>query len=125
VCGEVGGFHNRLTHDNTLVSAEYRLPSGWLKQYLDEKKYWEEEEKARVAESVSALFGIPVEEPEELGGFGPTEVKTVTIKYDTFIALVAGALSYSSRLPYGSCPREVAVLLPEGWLEKYNEERTD
>lgn len=118
VCSEVGGFHNRDSHESRMLPAEARLPSGWLKT-------WQEEEKARLAASVSELSGIPVEELEELGGVGPTEVKTVTIKYDTFIALVAAALSYSSRLPYGACPREVAVLLPEGWLEKYNEGRTD
>lgn len=105
VCHEVGGFHNRETHESRMLPAESRLPSGWLKT-------WQEEEKTRLAESVSDLSGITVESVVE-------EAKTVTIKYDTFIALVAAALDYNTRLPYGACPREVAVLLPEGWLDKY------
>ena len=65
VCGEVGGFHNRLTHDNTIVPAGAQLPSGWLKAYLEEKKYWEDEQKARLAESVSELsVEVVVVEPE-------------------------------------------------------------
>ena len=112
VCHEVGGFHNRLTHDSTVVPADSRLPSGWLKQYLDEQK-------ARLAESVSTLSGIPVAELEELGGFAPAEVKMVTISQETLIQLVVCALAYDSRLPYGAIPQEVLQLLPEEWLERY------
>jgi len=146
VCGEVGGFHNKQTHDGLLMPADSLLPSGWLKQYQEEKKYWEQEakerqeaERAKTTKLVSDLTGISPEEIEELGGICANlacdhsdsskclvlpkkEGPMVTISQDVLIQLVASALRYDTRLPYGAVPTEVLPLLPEGWLKKYWED---
>lgn len=44
---------------------------------------------------------------------------TVTMSQGAFLQLLACALSYNSRLPYGQPSLEVVGHIPAGWLEEY------